>query len=206
MAFPPRIADGAISDISQKLQRGTALGNEMTLDEEAEALYEHLYHSKVGPTQQQPGGEIFARIGSRILEVAMVYALSNNRNVIDKDDIDENAGYPASQIEPPIDTLRPEIALLLPKKTFQPALPVTKISVQHDPSQTVKVFLNGAPVSVLNFDSIVLNTARTIAVSRWAGVNLEDGENDIQVVVSNEDSSAICGRSVSMGGSIWDVG
>ncbi len=107
----------------------------------------------------------------------------------DKDDIDEDAGYPASQIEPPIETLSPQIALLLPKKTFQPALPVTKISVQHDPSQTVKVFLNGAPVSVLNFDSIAFNTARTIAVSRWVGVNLEDGENDIRVVVSNEDTS-----------------
>jgi len=105
------------------------------------------------------------------------------------DDVDIDAGYPSSQIEPHIDTLRPQVDLLLPKSTFQPALPSTKISVQHEPQQSVQVFVNGAPVNSLNFDSVAMNTARTVAVSRWKGVDLEDGENDIRVIVTNEDGS-----------------
>jgi uncharacterized repeat protein (TIGR01451 family) len=99
------------------------------------------------------------------------------------------AGTPASQIEPGIETLQPKAALLLPAKGFQPALPVTKISVQHAPTQTVKVYLNDNPVSSLNFDTTVLNAARTVAVSRWKGVDLKDGDNEIRVVISNADGS-----------------
>jgi len=102
---------------------------------------------------------------------------------------ERNEGTPAAQIEPAIDTLQPGVALLLPEKSFQPALPVTKISVQHEPTQTVKAYLNGNPVNTLNFDAVVLNTARTIAVSRWKGVDLADGDNEIRIVVSNADGS-----------------
>lgn len=100
-----------------------------------------------------------------------------------------NAGMPASQIEPGIETLQPGVALLLPQKGFQPALPVTKVSVQHAPTQSVKVYLNDGPVSALNFDTTVLNAAKSVAVSRWKGVDLKDGENEIRIVVSNADGS-----------------
>ena len=105
------------------------------------------------------------------------------------DDIDENAGLPASQIEPPINTLKTGIALLLPESSFQPAIPSTKISVQHGPQQSIKVYLNGSPVSALNFDGMALNADRSVAVSRWKGVDLKDGENVIRAVVSNADGS-----------------
>lgn len=100
-----------------------------------------------------------------------------------------DAGMPASQIEPGIETLQPDVALLLPQKGFQPALPVTKISVQHEPDQSVKVYLNDSPVSALNFDTTVLNVAKSVAVSRWKGVDLKDGDNEIRVIVSNADGS-----------------
>ena len=106
-----------------------------------------------------------------------------------KQEIDPNAGMPASQVEPAIDSLKPGVAMLLPKRTFAPAIPVTKLSVQHDPSQTVKAYLNESPVSALNFDSRALNSGRTIAVSRWKGVDLVDGHNEIRIVVSNADGS-----------------
>ena len=105
------------------------------------------------------------------------------------DDLDEHAGLPAAQIEPPIDTLKPGIAMLLPKRSFQPAIPSTKISIQHDPRQTVKLYVNDNPVSNLNFDALALNSDRTIAVSRWKGVDLTDGNNRIRVVISNADGS-----------------
>jgi uncharacterized repeat protein (TIGR01451 family) len=104
-------------------------------------------------------------------------------------DFDPDAGMPASQIEPEIDSLKPGIALLLPKRTFAPAIPTTKISVQHDPGQSVKVYLNERPVNPLSFDARAMNSNRTIAVSRWKGVDLEDGKNAIRIVVSNADGS-----------------
>ena len=104
-------------------------------------------------------------------------------------DIDANAGMPASQVEPAIDALRPGIAMLLPEPTFQPAIPTTKISIQHKPDQTVKLFLNDEPVSSLNFDAMALNAGRTVAVSRWKGVDLTDGDNEIRAVITNADGS-----------------
>ncbi|MEM7432362.1 MAG: OmpA family protein [Pseudomonadota bacterium] len=104
-------------------------------------------------------------------------------------EIDLEAGTAKSQIEPNIDSLRPGVELLLPKRTFQPALPTTKISVQHAPDQTVKVYVNGEPISVYNFDTTVTNAANTVAVSRWKGVPLDDGDNEIRMVVSNADGS-----------------
>jgi len=104
-------------------------------------------------------------------------------------DVDASAGLPASQIEPPIDTLQPGVALLLPKASFQPAIPSTKISVQHKPRQSVRVYLNDSPVNPLNFDGMALNASRSVAVSRWKGVDLKDGNNEIRVVVANADGS-----------------
>ena len=105
------------------------------------------------------------------------------------DDIDETAGLPASQIEPPIESLKPGVALLLPEASFAPAIPSTKISVKHGPQQSVKIYLNGSPVNPLNFDGMALNANRSVAVSRWRGVDLKDGNNAIRVVVSNADGS-----------------
>ncbi len=106
-----------------------------------------------------------------------------------KTDIDPEAGMPASQVEPGIDSLKPGISLLLPERSWAPAIPTTKISVQHGPRQTVKLYLNDIPVSSLNFDAMALNSRRTVAVSRWKGVDLQDGENKIRVIVSNADGS-----------------
>jgi uncharacterized repeat protein (TIGR01451 family) len=105
------------------------------------------------------------------------------------DDIDLDAGMPASQIEPDIESLKPGIALLLPERTFAPAIPTTKISVQHDPRQSVKIYLNDKPVSSLSFDAMAMNSSRTVAVSRWKGVDLQDGINEIRLAVSNADGS-----------------
>lgn len=100
-----------------------------------------------------------------------------------------DAGMPASQVEPDIDSLAPGVALLLPAPGWTPAIPSTKLSVEHRPEQTVKVYVNGQPVSPLNFDVRALNRPRTVAVSRWKGVDLVDGVNEVRVVVSNADGS-----------------
>jgi len=94
-----------------------------------------------------------------------------------------------AQYEPPIASLLPGTELLVPAEDFVPALPVTRISVKHAPDQRVRVLLNGIAVSALNFDGIVTNAQKTFALSRWAGVDLQDGENQLRAIVENADGS-----------------
>ena len=88
-----------------------------------------------------------------------------------------------------MDSLQPGYAMLLPEKGYAPAIGSSKVSIQHKPGQTVDLTLNGIPVSNLNFDGVVTNVAETIAISRWVGVNLTDGANELRAVVRNGDGS-----------------
>ena len=103
--------------------------------------------------------------------------------------VDEQAGMPSSQKEPPLDSLIKGYAILLPEKGFAPAIPATKVSIQHEPGQTVELTLNGAPVNKLNFAGEAMNAARTVVVSRWAGVDLIEGANQLRAVIFNADGS-----------------
>ena len=100
-----------------------------------------------------------------------------------------DAGLPSSQIEPPIDSLSPGYALLLPEKGFLPAIPTTKISVQHQPGQTAEILVNDDPVSTLNFDSASTSADGSVVISRWEGVDLVEGANEIRVVIRNADGT-----------------
>ncbi|MDH3615914.1 MAG: OmpA family protein, partial [Gammaproteobacteria bacterium] len=102
---------------------------------------------------------------------------------------DTQAGMPSSQKEPPIDSLNVGYAMLLPEKGYSPAIASTKVSVQHEPGQTVTLTLNDEPVSKLNFDGVATNSVDTVAVSRWVGVDLVDGANQLRAVIFNEDGS-----------------
>ena len=106
-------------------------------------------------------------------------------------DANPDAGMPSSQVEPPIESLAPGIAMLLPEAGFAPAIAATKVSVQHAPGQTVELFLNGEPVNPLNFDGVAANRAGTVAVSRWAGVDLADGANELRVVIRDADGTRL---------------
>jgi len=102
---------------------------------------------------------------------------------------DLTVGMPSSQVEPPLETLSPGYAILLPKKGFAPAIAATKVSIQHEPGQTVELTLNGRPVNALNFAGAATNASGTVAVSRWAGIDLVDGANELRAVIRNADGS-----------------
>lgn len=102
---------------------------------------------------------------------------------------DGTVGMPASQQVPPLDTLEPGIAMLLPQADFTPAIASTKIAIKHLPGQTVELSVNGRPASALNFEGATSNTAGTLVVSRWNSINLLDGDNELHVIIWNEDGS-----------------
>jgi uncharacterized repeat protein (TIGR01451 family) len=98
-------------------------------------------------------------------------------------------GMPSSQLEPRLETLSPGYAMLLPEKGFSPAIPATKVSIQHEPEQTVELTLNDEPVNKLNFAGQAMNASGTVVVTRWAGVDLVDGANKLRAVIRNADGS-----------------
>ncbi|HUQ11421.1 MAG TPA: OmpA family protein, partial [Steroidobacteraceae bacterium] len=102
-----------------------------------------------------------------------------------------------------IEKLTPGIRWLAPEPDAVPAIASIKIAIQHDPGQTVELALNGAPVNKLNFDGVSLNDARTVALSRWRGVDMSNGENELAATITNAAGKVIWQgkRMVHFGGS-----
>ncbi len=118
--------------------------------------------------------------------VGAIPGMEKKRRLIE---VDNNLGMPSSQKVPPLGSLSAGYAMLLPEKGFAPAIPATKVAIKHAPGQTVELTLNGEPVNKLNFAGADTNTAGTIAVSSWSGVDLVEGENRLRAVIWNADGS-----------------
>jgi hypothetical protein len=94
-----------------------------------------------------------------------------------------------TEIEPELSSLSPGVEMLLPTQEYQPAVPVTKISIKHAPSQTVVAFLNEERVSGLNFEGTETHDDLGVSISRWRGVDLRDGANTVRVEIRNADGT-----------------
>lgn len=90
-----------------------------------------------------------------------------------------------------IEQLQPETAWLMPAEDDIPSIPSIRIVVQHLPTQTVELQNNGAVVSPLNFDGVESNEAKTVSVSRWRGVDLRDGTNELVAVVRDSEGNEL---------------
>ena len=90
-----------------------------------------------------------------------------------------------------VESLTGGIALVRPALNEVPAIPSIKIAVQHLPAQTVLVRLNDAPVSGLNFDGISSKHDNSLALSRWRGVDLKEGDNQLVVIVLDAEGKEV---------------
>jgi uncharacterized repeat protein (TIGR01451 family) len=102
-----------------------------------------------------------------------------------------------------INALSPGIRWLTPEPDAVPAISSIKIAIAHDPKQSAVLMLNGVEVSKLNFDGVSFNDANTVGVSRWRGVDLVDGDNELSAKISNENGEVVWSakRTVHFGGS-----
>ncbi|MEM7082372.1 MAG: OmpA family protein [Pseudomonadota bacterium] len=82
-----------------------------------------------------------------------------------------------------VETLEPGFELLQPAADENLAIPSLKIAVKHAPDQRVQLELNDQPVNGIHYEGKNRNGARTVAVSRWRGVNVEPGQNRLSVVL-----------------------
>ena len=106
------------------------------------------------------------------------------------------------QVEPALSTLRPGAELLLPTRGFEPVIPSLPVSVKHAPDETVEVWLNDLPINPLTFDSAETTPDGRVTVSRWRGISLRDGDNELRVIVFSADgtSSKTLSRDIYFGG------
>jgi uncharacterized repeat protein (TIGR01451 family) len=110
------------------------------------------------------------------------------------------AAGPAKFID--VETLQPGIRWLTPEADATPPIASIKVAVQHAPDQKAVLAINGKPVNGLNFDGATLNDAKTVALSRWRGIDLSDGANTLSAKVTNADGEVVWqnDRTVHYGG------
>ncbi|MGD8628327.1 MAG: hypothetical protein PVH52_04540, partial [bacterium] len=77
----------------------------------------------------------------------------------------------------------PGLELLWPEEGFNPAIPSIKVAVKHMPGDSLELSLNGEPVDPLNFDRTLKRKTGQVAISRWSGIDLEEGDNRFLLVV-----------------------
>ncbi len=80
----------------------------------------------------------------------------------------------------------PATRWLYPDAGAIPKIPSVNLGVQHDPALRVRLFRNGKLVDPLNFEGTERNPAKTVAVSRWRGVDLEEGPNTFSAELLDE--------------------
>ena len=90
-----------------------------------------------------------------------------------------------------VEQLQPGAGWILPLEGDIPAIPSILVAIQHSSTQRVELSVNGAAVSPLNFDGVATNQAGTVALSRWRGVDLKDGDNRLVAVVRDESNAEV---------------
>lgn len=95
-----------------------------------------------------------------------------------------------------IETLEPATRWLAPDDDYGPPIPSLKIAIQHAPDAIVQLRVNGIAVDPLNFVGTELNQAKTVAISRWRGVDLGEGGNRLTAIVSDGDGDGTASETL----------
>ena len=85
-----------------------------------------------------------------------------------------------------VDTLTSSMTWVLPAADSQPSIPSIKVAIAHAVDQSVALEVNGQPASALDFDGVSHNLAGTVALSRWRGIDLIEGENLLRATIRDK--------------------
>ena len=128
----------------------------------------------------------------RVLSAEAITPLVSTTGSFDADPLASYLNRPSRQsvlppIEPPIEisTVEPGLAWVQPGADFTPGIPSLRIAIAHGPDQSVQLAVNGRVVNALNFEGIERDPVRPVALSRWRGVDLHDGDNQLVATVLN---------------------
>jgi len=87
--------------------------------------------------------------------------------------------------------LAPGIGWVLPADGDVPSIPAIKVALKHAPAERVEISVNGIAPHSLNFDGVEVNAAGTVALSRWRGIELKDGDNRLVAIVRDAGGTEI---------------
>ncbi|MEG3084150.1 hypothetical protein U1707_10900 [Sphingomonas sp. PB2P12] len=80
---------------------------------------------------------------------------------------------------------------LFPLADHNPRAPIVRAVVKHMPGQRVAMTINGKQVEPLAFDGTEQRDGSAVAVSRWTGIPLIDGDNRLQARILAADGSVV---------------
>ncbi len=80
---------------------------------------------------------------------------------------------------------------LFPSADYNPRAPISRAVVKHLPGQRVALTINGKQVEPLAFDGTDARDGSPVAVSRWSGIPLVDGDNHLGARILAEDGSVV---------------
>ena len=78
-----------------------------------------------------------------------------------------------------------------PDTNRTPSKPSTNIGIKHGPNHIISMTVNGKPVSDLNYAGKDGNSDRSIMISRWRGVDLLEGRNEIIATIKERDGTVV---------------
>lgn len=84
-----------------------------------------------------------------------------------------------------LDAANDELEWLLPAEGANPEISSVDIAIKHKQSEKIELWLNGEKVSALNLDSRLNSTDAQLAITRWRGVDIEEGDNHFEVITFN---------------------
>ena len=106
-----------------------------------------------------------------------------------------------------LEQAKPGFEWLSPEEGFAPPIAAVHIAIKHLPDTKIELTLNGQEVSKFNFEGRFNNDAHTVALSRWRGVNLVEGDNNFEAKELDANGNVIetLSRLVHFSGSPFDV-
>jgi len=81
-----------------------------------------------------------------------------------------------------LETAAAGFELLWPPSDLLPMMPTMKVAVKHDPAWWLSLRVNDVRVDDLNGDGTAHDAAGTKAVTRWTGVDLQEGDNLCEII------------------------
>ncbi len=82
-------------------------------------------------------------------------------------------------------------AFVYPAEGVTPSSPSANIGVKHPPNLKPSLYVNGRETPIENFAGREVSIMRTVALTRWKGVDLLKGENRVEVVFRNESGAEV---------------
>lgn len=90
-------------------------------------------------------------------------------------------------------TTAPGAAWLWPPEGHHAPIAAIKVASQHDPALAPRLLLNGAAVDGIYYDGMMKKSDGTVAVSRWSGIHIQEGDN-LLVLQLTDASGAVAAR------------